>query len=99
MLKDKGREIIHKISTYVVLLGMVVATYFGFIQILNFFPELSGVPYAITKALIGVGLLKVTDEALLYEVDTMQILKKDAKAYSIYILAYALIIALAIMGA
>jgi hypothetical protein len=92
-------EKIKKISMYAILLLVVVASYYGFIEILKDIPELSGIPYAVSKAIIGVTILKIVDEALLYEINTMEILKTDGKAYSLYIVAYALIIALAIMGA
>jgi uncharacterized membrane protein len=81
------------------MLFLALLTYLVFIAVVNYFPELSGLPYAINKALIGCLLLKLVDEFMLYEVQTMQKLKENAVAYSLYMLAYALIIALSIAGA
>lgn len=63
------------------------------------FSFLSGMPYALAKALMGVSLLKLIDELMLPEINTMQTLNTDAKAYSNYMLGYAIIIALAIATA
>ena len=57
---------------------------------------ISGLPYAVSRAIIGCLILTVIDETLLYKIETYKILKDDAKAYSIFLLAYALVIAISI---
>ncbi len=95
LIKMQGK----KIAMYIASLLVLAVLYYLFISVLSFAPEFSGLPYALTKALLGVITVKLIDELMLYEVDTMQILKNNATAYSIYIAAYALIVALAIAGA
>ena len=85
--------------TYIALMFIAMLTYMIFIAVLQYFPELSGLPYALNKAMIGCIILKLIDEFMLYEVSTMQILKQNATAYSLYMLSYALIIALALATA
>lgn len=85
--------------TYIALMLIAMLTYMIFIAVLKYFPELSGLPYALNKAMIGCIILKLIDEFMLYEVQTMQILKQNATAYSLYMLSYALIIALALATA
>lgn len=84
---------------YVIAIVICIVLYYIFRVILLTAPEFSGIPYAVTKAMIGILTLKVIDELMLYEVDTMQILKNNATAYSLYLLAYAIIIAVSIAGA
>jgi hypothetical protein len=81
------------------MFGLATVLYIGFISILSLAPEFSGIPYAIVKIVIGVITLKLTDELMLYEIDTMQLLKENATAYAIYILAYGIIVALTVSGA
>lgn len=85
--------------TYIALMLIAMLTYMIFIAVLQYFPELSALPYALNKAMIGCLVLKMIDEFMLYEVPTMQILKQNATAYSLYMLSYALIIALALATA
>jgi hypothetical protein len=84
---------------YIIMALFIAITYGIFLQLIETLPGLSGIPYAINKALIGSLMLKLIDEFMLYEVETMKILKQDGKAYALYMLAYALIIAFAISGA
>lgn len=63
------------------------------------YPAFSGMPYAIAKALVGCAILKLVDEIMLYEIPTMQNLKQSATGYALYMLGYAVIIALAIATA
>ena len=85
--------------TYGTTLLIAGAFYLLFMYVVQYFPEYSFLTYAISKALIGVVTLKLIDEFLLYEVETMKILKENAIGYSLYMLGYALIIALALSGA
>lgn len=87
---------------FVMYIGAMAALFFvysAFKTILAIWPEFSGLPYAITTALAGVITLKLVDELILYEIETMRILKRNAIAYAVYVLAYALVIAFAISGA
>jgi hypothetical protein len=88
-----------KFISYLVMALFIVLTYLSFLGMLTYIPGLSGMPYAINKALVGCLVLKLVDEFMLYEVPTMKILKENATAYSLYMLAYGIIIALAISGA
>lgn len=88
-----------KIWLYLLSVLVIIGMYNLFLFVLEFYPELSGIPYGMTKAMLGVVTLKLVDELMLYEVDTMQNLKKNATAYAIYVVAYALVIALSISGA
>ncbi len=81
------------------MLFLALLTYMIFIAVVRYFPELSGLPYAINKALIGCIILKLIDEYMLSEIPTMTKLKENATAYSLYMLSYALIIALSIANA
>lgn len=62
-------------------------------------PAFSGMPYAIAKALVGCAILKLVDEIMLYEIPTMQKLKESPTGYALYMLGYAVIIALAVSTA
>lgn len=88
-----------KAAMYIIALLVLLVAYYAFRMILSYAPEFSGMPYALTKGLLGVILLKLVDELMLYEVETMKILKENAVGYSLYLLAYGIIIALAIAGA
>lgn len=88
-----------KLLMYVIAIVICIVLYYIFRVILLTAPEFSGIPYAVAKAMIGILTLKLIDELMLYEVDTMQILKNNATAYSLYLLAYAIIIAVSIAGA
>ncbi len=48
--------------------------------------------YSMSKALLLCGLLKLTEEMLLFGVNTRETLQKDPVAYAIYVAAFALII-------
>lgn len=95
ILSESGQ----KILLYLIAVFVIRFSYNLFLLILDAYPELSGIPYAVTKALIGVITLKAVDELMLYQVPTLKILKENAIAYAIYIAAYALIIALALANA
>lgn len=98
-LKEIFKQSWRKLLMYTIALVTCVVLYYVFMLILYAAPEFSGLPYAVTKAMIGVLTLKLVDELMLYEVDTMKILKENATAYSLYLLAYAIIIAVSIAGA
>ena len=83
----------------IAMLFLALLTYLVFIAVVTYFPELSGLPYAINRALLGCLILKLIDEFMLYEVQTMLKLKENAVAYSLYMLSYALIIALSLATA
>lgn len=82
-------------SRNIVLLIAALITYLLFYFSVHLMPEMSGLPYAVNRALLGCLILKIIDEFMLNEIDTMKILKTDAKAYSLYMLGYAIVIALA----
>lgn len=84
---------------YIMAMAALFLVYSAFRFVLSAYPEFSGLPYAITTALAGVITLKLVDELILYEIETMRILKRNAIAYAVYVLAYALVIAIAISGA
>ena len=65
----------------------------------NVLNALSGYPWAVAKALLGCALLKLIDELMLSEINTMKLLKEDAKGYALYMLGYAVIIAWAFANA
>lgn len=88
-----------KFIVYVIAMAVLFLVYTGFRYILGMWPEFSGLPYALTTALAGVITLRLVDELILYEIETMRILKRNAIAYAVYVLAYALVIAFAIAGA
>ena len=88
-----------KVLMYLVAMLVLYAIHYLFRVILNTSPEFAGLPYALVRALAGVLTLKLVDELILYEIETMRILKRNAIAYAIYVLAYALVVALSIAGA
>lgn len=55
--------------------------------------DFSGMFYRISNAITAIILLRLTDDVLLNRIDTMELLSKDAKAYAIYLLAFAIVIA------
>ena len=53
----------------------------------------SSVFYGLMKATAGVSYLRIVDDFVYYKIDTEKLLSEDPKAYAIYILAYAVVIA------
>lgn len=70
--------------------------YYFFTLVLSFAREFSGLPYGLVKAFAGVLTLKLIDEIMLSEINTPNTLKNNATAYSIYIFAFALVVASAL---
>lgn len=80
----------------VVVAGLLIYAVSAFFALQNGdIKAFSGLFYAVSKALVGCAVLKAVDEVMLYEVPTMKILKENAVGYSIYMLGYAIIVALA----
>ena len=87
-----------KIIMYVGAVFALLLVYYLFVFLLSAAPELSVMPYALTKALAGVITLKLVDELILYDIDTVKLLKCEPVGYAIYVLAYAIIIAASLAG-
>jgi hypothetical protein len=84
---------------YVISLFSLVAFYWMFLIILNFAPQFSGLPYAMTKAMLGVITLRAIDDFILPEVDTLRLMRRNPIGYAIYIFGYAVVIGWALSAA
>jgi len=94
MNKIKKRAVLYAAS----LLGLTVI-YFLFIHMWRHLPELSGLPYAMTKALLGIITLRAVDDFVYPGVDTNSLFNRNSQAYAVYMLAYAVILAAALWAA
>jgi len=88
MTKIQKRAVLYAAS----LLALTVI-YFLFIQFWKHMPELSGLPYAMTKALLGIITLRAVDDFVYPGVDTNTLFNRNSQAYAVYMLAYAVILA------
>jgi hypothetical protein len=88
-----------RIAIYLLSLLALVVGYWLFLLVLWLAPAFSGLPYALTKALAGVITLKLVDDLLLTEIPTIERLKESGTGYGIYVLGYAIIIAMAMYTA
>lgn len=88
-----------RVVMYLVSLGALLVWYGGFQLLVAAYPQFSGIPYAMSKALLGVITLRAVDDFVYPNVNTESLFNKNAQAYAIYMVAYAIIIALAIMPA
>jgi hypothetical protein len=84
---------------YIISLFSLSAFYWMFLLVLNIAPQFSGLPYAMTKALLGVITLRAIDDFIYPEVDTLKLLRRNPIGYAIYIFAYAVIVAWALSHA
>ena len=93
------KKIHRRIVIYAASLLALIAWYMVFRILLINYPEFSGIPYAMSKALLGIITLRAVDDFVYPEVDTKGLFNRNSQAYAVYMLAYALIIGLSIMGA
>jgi hypothetical protein len=87
------KKIPRRILIYSVSLVALLAIYYLFLVMWRNLPELSGLPYAMTKALLGVITFRAVDDFVYPSVDSNKLFNTNSQAYAIYLLAYALIIA------
>jgi hypothetical protein len=92
MMKQLSK-IPRRIVMYTASLVALALIYYFFIAMWKHMPELSGLPYAMTKALLGVITFRAIDDFVYPEVDSSALFNRNSQAYAIYMLAYALIVA------
>jgi len=81
---------------------VAVVTFFTIIFLVlsyNWFIEFSSFSVGIAKAIIGIFLFWIFDKYAVKELDTIEEIKKGNISYAIFLLAFAVIIAAAILGA
>ncbi len=88
-----------RIILYLASLLALAVIYSLFIAMWRHIPELSGMPYAMTKALLGVITLRAVDDFVYPGVDSNALFNRNSQAYATYMLAYAVILAAALWAA